>query len=358
MLRRGTIPFLIAVMCAVSLAATASARPPGMLLVPGGKFQMGDHHDGESDALPVHAAYVDSFYMDVYEVTNLQYRDFLDSAYSQGLIEIVEGVVYKAGSGEPYCNTYDYDSESRIHWDGNVFSVSPDREDHPVVEASWYGAAAYANWRSTLHGRQPCYDLSTWECDFDADGYRLPTEAEWEYAARGGEHDPYYRYPVGDAIDGSKANYLSSGDPYETGGSSYTTPVGYYDGNQTPTGGNMANGYGLYDVAGNVAEWCNDWYDWYAHCDPPPCVNPRGPESGLHRVWRGGSWESQPDFLRFADRAFHYPENRYGFTGVRLVLPTEDPPVPAVSTWGLAIMLLALLAVGSIVIIQRPRAAA
>jgi formylglycine-generating enzyme required for sulfatase activity len=165
---------------------------------------------------------------------------------------------------------------------------------HPMLLVSWYGAVGYANWRSAQHGRTPCYDLSTWECDFDANGYRLPTEAEWEYAARGGNHNPYRRYPWGDAIDGSMANYLGSGDPYEPAPHHPdTTPVGYYDGNQVPAGVDMVNGYGLYDVAGNVWEWCNDWYN-STYYSSSPYDNPTGPGSGMYCVTRGDGWYYDP----------------------------------------------------------------
>jgi formylglycine-generating enzyme required for sulfatase activity len=110
------------------------------------------------------------------------------------LINVSGGVVYKAGDSEPYCDTYIADTDSRIHWDGATFTVTLDKEDHPMVEVSWYGAVAYANWRSARKGRTPSYNLSTWECDFDANGYRLPTEAEWEYAARGGSWYPFMSY--------------------------------------------------------------------------------------------------------------------------------------------------------------------
>ena len=297
---------------------------PAMVLIPGGEFEMGDHHgEGSPDELPVHAVYVDSFYMEVYEVTNQQYADALNWADAQGLIEVDAGVVYATGGGDPYCDTYEADPESRIHWDGAVFTVTAEKEDHPMLELSWYGAVAYANWRSAQEGRDPSYDLSTWECDFEANGYRLPTEAEWEYAARGGEHDPYYRYPWGDAIDGSNANYYDSGDPYEgPWPGTRTTPVGYYDGTQTPAGVDMANGYGLYDVAGNAREWCNDWYDedYYASS---PYDNPRGPATGTFRVLRGGSWDLIAYFSRCATRFWTYPSLRYGHYGFRLALDIQ-----------------------------------
>jgi len=302
--------------------------PPGMVIIPAGEFEMGDHFGvGNSDELPLHDVFIDSFYMDIYEVTNEKYCEYLTSAYSQGLIEVISGIVYKKGDTEPYCDTYSYDDNSRIHWDGSAFSITTGKEDHPMLLVSWYGAAAYANWLSTEEGRTPSYDLDTWECTFGAGGYRLPTEAEWEYAARGGNHNPYYKYPWGDTIDGSKANYQNSNDTYE-GILPETTPVGYYDGNQTPSGVDMANGYGLYDMAGNIYEWCNDWYDgtYYQWCvDHGIYYNPKGPSSGISvfRVVRGGSWYNVVNYLRCAYRSSHfwyYPSSLYHYVGFRLAL--------------------------------------
>ncbi len=307
-------------------ADDGQGTPPAMVLIPGGEFEMGDHHDGMADALPVHAVYVDSFYMDIYEVTNEEYAEYLNSAFSQGLIEVRSGVACTAGGAQCYCDTTDSSSYSRITWDGSTFGVTADKDDHPMVVVSWYGAVAYANWRSAQHGLTPCYNLSTWECDFDANGYRLPTEAEWEYAARGGNHDPYRRYPWGDAVDGSMANYVESGDPYEAGPDPDTTPVGYYNGSQVPTGVDMVNGYGLYDVTGNVLEWCNDWHasDYYSSS---PYDNPTGPSSGTYRVLRGGSWYGDANYahyMRCAHRSSAYaPDYRAYYYGFRLALDAE-----------------------------------
>jgi len=291
--------------------------PPGKAHIPGGEFEMGDHFGiGNPDELPLHDVYIDSFYMDIYEVTNQKYCDYLNTAYPV-LIEVNGGVVYKKGDTEPYCDTYSYDIHSRIHWDSGTetFSVTQDKEDHPVVEVSWYGAVAYANWCSSQEGLTPCYDLDTWDCTFGAGGYRLPTEAEWEYAARGGNHNPYYKYPWGDSIDGSKANYKNSGDPYDNG----TTPVGYYDGNQIPSGSDMANGYGLYDMSGNVFDWCNDWYD-SNYYSSSPYSNPHGPLSGSYRVLRDFSWGTDQSYSRCANRYYTLIDNRGGYHGFRLVL--------------------------------------
>jgi formylglycine-generating enzyme required for sulfatase activity len=291
--------------------------------IPGGDFAMGCHAEtGETcqaDELDVHNVYVNSFYMDVCEVTNERYSAYLNSAYAQGLIEVSGGVVYKAADSVTYCMTSSADSDSRIHWDGNTFTITEGKEDHPMVEVDWYGAVAYCNWRSAQQGRTPCYALDTWECNFDVNGYRLPTEAEWEYAARGGKHDPYYKYPWGNEIDGSNANYWDSGDPFETGDYPWTTPVGYYDGSQRPVGVDMANGYGLFDMAGNVSEWCNDWYD-SDYYDNSPYNNPRGPASGTSRVLRGGSWGlPDVDYLRCADRVYDSPELPGSSRGFRAV---------------------------------------
>ncbi len=266
------------------------AQDTTMALIPAGEYQMGNHstnpiHDKLNEfALPVHTVSIDAFWMDIYELTNQKYCEYLNSAYGQGLIEVSDNVVYKAGDTEPYCDTYESSPNSRIHWDGNDFAVTQGKEDHPMVEVSWYGAVAFANWKSAEEGLSACYNLETWECDFDAEGFRLPTEAEWEKASRGGHHNPYYMYSWGsNTTNNNEGNFLGSGDPYEDDIPS-TTPVGYYA---------MANGYGLYDMAGNVWEWCNDWWD-YDYPSESPYDNPRGPEKGVIKVNKGGGYYSRP----------------------------------------------------------------
>jgi formylglycine-generating enzyme required for sulfatase activity len=298
-----------------------------MVLIPGGEFAMGCHAEtGEtcgSAELPVHDVYVDSIYMTVYEVTNEYYCAVLNLAYALRMIDDPDlhgGVVYKAGDNEVYCDTTASSSYSRITWNGSTFGVIAGKEDHPMVRVSWFGAAAYANLLSRQRGRTLCYDLDTWECDFGANGFRLPTEAEWEYAARGGQHDPYYAYPWGNGIDGSKANYQDSGDPYETGDYPWTTPVGYYDGGQTPSGADMANGYGLYDMAGNAWEWCHDWWilDYYSSS---PYDNPHGPVSGSYRALRGGAWNATDYYVRSANRSGWFePDLCLRYVGFRVVM--------------------------------------
>ena len=293
--------------------------------IPSGEFEMGDHHDSNLDA-PVHTVYIDSFYMGKYEISNQQYCEYLNSAISAGDIKIDGGIVYGVGDSAndyPYCDVHSYDPDSQIEYSDELFSVrvknGTDMSRHPVIQVSWYGAVAYCNWKSLQDGYEDCHDISTWECDFSKEGYRLPTEAEWEYAARGGENDPYYRYPWGDSIDGSKANYGSSGDIYETGDEPWTTPVGYYDGNQTPTGTDMSNGYGLYDMAGNVFDWCNDWYS-SVYYEQSPYDNPQGPVSGAYRILRGNGWSGNDIYCRVAYRYRHSSATRYNGIGFRICL--------------------------------------
>jgi formylglycine-generating enzyme required for sulfatase activity len=175
----------------------------GLALIPAGTFAMGDHfnyvdpsHPG-SDELPIHTVRLDSFYMAVNDTTNQQYAEFLNSAFGQGLIEVHDGNVYGKGGSTLYFTTRQADEFSPIAWDGSQFTILENRENHPVTSVRWEGAAAYTNWLSVKNGYQGCYDLTTWKCELSQSGYRLPTEAEWEYAARGGQVDPYYNFPWG-----------------------------------------------------------------------------------------------------------------------------------------------------------------
>jgi formylglycine-generating enzyme required for sulfatase activity len=285
--------------------------------IPAGEFSMGDHHgfvdpSHPSDELPLHTVSLSSFYIAVTETTNQQYLDFLNSSLTAGTIEVRSNIVYAKGGNDIYCYTTQFAFYYSIGYNGSLFSISDFRAKHPMVGVMWFGAAAYCNWASARISLQPCYNLTTWACDFTKNGYRLPTEAEWEFAGRGGHTNPYYNYPWGDDQDKTKANWPGSGDPYEgTGEASYpfTTPVGFYDGTlhqkadfnwpgsatlyQTSNG---ANSYGLYDMAGNVWELVNDWYE-SNYYSSSPTNNPTGPASGFimpdgkaYRGIRGGNW--------------------------------------------------------------------
>ena len=282
--------------------------------IPGGEYEMGDHFGfvdphHPSDELPVHLARVDSFNLAKTETTNQQYLAFLNAALLSGLIQVNNNKVHLAGDTVTLCYTHEYAAYYSISYDGTVFLLADFRANHPMVGVLWPGAAAFCNWLSDLNGIQECYDLTTWDCDFTKNGYRLPTEAEWEYAGRGGHLDPYLNYENGNTVIVSEANLPNSGDPYETGSYPLTTPVGFYDGSlklksdfnwpgsvssyQTTDG---ANGFGLYDMQGNVWELINDWYgqDYYSIS---PYDNPKGPDAGFimpdgkpYRGMRGGNW--------------------------------------------------------------------
>ena len=213
-----------------------------MRLVPAGEFTMGsENYDHEK---PIHTVYLDAFYMDIYEVTNALYK-----------------ACEEAGGCTPPQDTSRYDD--------------PKYENHPVVYVDWNQATAYCEWR----------------------GASLPTEAQWEKAARGTDGRTY---PWGEGIDCDKANYYScKGD---------TTPVGNYESGKSP--------YGIYDMAGNVWEWVNDWYD-SEYYKSSPSANPLGPDSGQYRVLRGGSWGSADYDIPSADRFYYSPVNIRSFVGFR-----------------------------------------
>ena len=313
---------------------TGKGPSAGMVLIPAGEFKMGDWwSEGQTDEEEAHTVYLSRYYIDKYEVTNEQYATALNWAYAQGgLITVTTGVVYQHGSGynSPYCDTNSADADSRIHWDGGTFSVTLGKEDHPVLEVSWYGSVAFCNWRRAMEGKPLCYDLSTWTCNFDVAGYRLPTEAEWEKAAgwdpvqqrlfRFGEHTDGCGY---DCLDGQRANYWSSGDPYEPGAFPWPTPVGYYDG--TNHGGYQTeiarSYYGCYDMSGNAWEWCNDRYS-SSYYSSSPGSNPTGATTGSSYVLRGGGWNKFPNLSRTALRDSHSPGGREFYNGFRCAAGT------------------------------------
>lgn len=297
----------------------AGIRPPRLLSLASGEYAMGDHQglgglEHGNDEIPIHTVRVNAIHAGATEVTCRDYVGFLNAALAAGLVEVRDGRVYQAGSETILTETRQAVPHSPFLWDGARFTVAAGRLNHPATHIRWHGAAFFANWISERNGWQGCYDTSTWAIDYTRPCFRLPTEAEWEYAARGGQYSPYLTYPTGDTVDFSKTNLPGSGDPFESGDYPWTTPVAFFNGTEQqqadfawPSAGasfateNSANAFGLYDVAGNVWEWCNDWYgrDYYA---VSPKYNPTGPTEGSpmpdgkpYRVLRGGSWYNGPD---------------------------------------------------------------
>lgn len=229
-----------------------------MGVIRGGRFTRGSNHGGR-DEMPLNEISLPGFAIDIHPVTNEQFVRFLE-----------------AMGGEKDANNNDIIRlrDSRIKRSGGKLSIESGYAKHPVVGVAWYGAVAYAKWV----------------------GKRLPTEAEWEIAACGGLDDCVY--PTGSNIERSQANFFSSD----------TTAVMSYP----------ANGYGLYDIAGNVYEWCQDWYDYhYYDISLQEPENPKGPLQGVYRVLRGGCWKSLKEDMRCAHRHRNNPGTMNGTYGFR-----------------------------------------
>ncbi|MCX6927573.1 MAG: DUF1566 domain-containing protein, partial [Verrucomicrobia bacterium] len=354
-------------------APSTNTLTPQFVKIPAGQYQMGDHFGfvdpaHPSDEVPLHNVYVDSFYMETTLLTCFEYVQFLNSALSQGLVEVRSNYVYGVGGTNIYCDTYSSDTNSRVQWTGATFTIRDNRELHPITGVRWFGAIAYCNWASTRDGFAACYNLATGDCSQTNNGYRLPTEAEWEYAARGGLYNPYGMFPWGSDTnaDGTLANWAGKNHPFASGPTPWTTPVGFYNGslqyktnynwsgtNDTYQTRNNANGFGLYDMSGNVWEWVNDWYtsDYYTNCVLNNIVtNPPGPLAGSlmpdgkpYRGLRGGNWfngEDQYGHGRVSNRDPSYyrgpgdpngPWFHVGFSVMRRGYVTTNLP-PVIST--------------------------
>lgn len=239
---------------------------------------MGDNfNEGDGDEVPVHRVYLDAYYIGKNKITNRQFQKFVaDKGY--------EYTKYWQAGGFA-----EYGKEPRFWRDMRFYGGGlPGNEDFPVVGVSWFEAQAFCSWLSLKTGQV----------------YRLPTEAEWERAARGLEQR---RYAWGDALDGSLANYENSGDSFEPG----LTPADFFPGNVTPEG--------VSGMIGNIWEWCQDWYGGSAYYTASEKNNPQGPDEGTSRIIRGGGWVDSAYYQRAANRNSSFPENRNPIQGFRCV---------------------------------------
>ena len=290
-------------------APTTPPDPAGMVLIPAGPFVMGDTFaEGYANELPTHTNQISAFYMDQHEVTKALWDTVYQWAMTHGY-------------------SFDNDAQGKA-------------ANQPAHSMNWYDAAKWCNARSEREGRTPAYYADaariivyrTGQASLQNDwvkwntGYRLPTEAEWEKAARGGTTGARFPWAHTNVITHSQANYNSSTTyaydvsptrgyhpTFATGTVPYTSPVGYF----------ASNGYGLNDMAGNVFEWCWDWFGSYS---ASPASNPRGPVSGSGRVTRGGSWNARSNGCRVANRNnYVLPEIMGNHIGLRTVLPLDQP---------------------------------
>lgn len=261
----------------ISLYAKWKDVFPEMAVVPGGSFRMGSDDTRDLDARPVHTVTISGFSMAKYQITQGQY--------------------YAVTGYNP-----------------SDFIYGPKAPDRPVENLSWYDAVEFCNKLSELEGLTPVYTISnripasgypitdaTVTPNWGNNGYRLPTEAEWEYAAKGGNGmEPYFTFSGSD--DADEVAWFNDAPFSEIS----THPVG----TKAP------NALGIYDLSGNVWEWC---WDWFGDYPDTPETNPRGPSSGTSRIMRGGSWSLSRDVIRTTYRNFYIPALTYNFIGIRLV---------------------------------------
>lgn len=272
----------------------ATAIPSGMVRIPTGTYEIGDSFEEFQDA-PVTSITLSDYFVSKNDTTKAQWDGVRVWASNYGYTDLSEG-------GATAIN-------------------------HPVHTVSWYDVIKWCNAASEKDGLTPCYSVGghifrtgvsdSVVCNWSANGYRLPTEAEWEVAARGGLVRK--RFPFGDTISHSQANYRASSDfsydlsgvvndyhpSYAVGDGAYTNPVGVF----------AANGFGLYDVAGNVTQWCWDWYG----LPYVSTVNPKGVTSGTIRVLRGGFWKESALLARTAYRNWETPYTANYAIGFRTV---------------------------------------
>jgi formylglycine-generating enzyme required for sulfatase activity len=285
-----------------------------LVLVPAGSFIMGSATDepgynGDEGQHPV--TLTNDFRMYSTEVTNREYADLAQWALDNGFCTVVGTRLYDNLDGSTLeLLDMDEDEDCEISFDGTRFVVDAGRGNHPVLEANWHGAASFCDWLSLKEGLPRAYDHTdpnSWTCNdgapYSARGYRLPTEAEWEYACRAGS-----------------ATAFAGGDITELGcgNEPALASLGWYCGNAGgwthPVAELTPNAFGIYDLHGNVWEWCNDWYHSTYEDEE---IDPVGPPPGWYKVLRGGGWSDVARRCRSASRRNPSPHKgvngRHGF---------------------------------------------
>lgn len=296
----------------------AESATPELTLVPAGTFMMGDDADGWAWTSPEHqVTLTHDFYLGTYEITNDQYRAALQWAFDEGLVTIYYNSPYAHGvwlmdMTAPGCE---------IHYGGGSFYLDTvydgtyqgqSSASHPAKCLTWYGAASYCDWLSMMEGLPPFYNgnwsQTTGHNPYTSQSYRLPTEAEWEYAA---QYNDDRSYPWGEATNNcSLANWQVTGPLLCVG---WTAPVGSF-----PAG---ASQLGLMDMTGNIFEWVGDWFEYYSSA---PQTDPLGPATGSYRLERSSAWNTWWYQSGCKDRGGTWPENGGIDDGLR-VCRTANP---------------------------------
>lgn len=283
--------------------------PAGFVLISAGTFTMGSPA-GElgrnEDEIPHKVTFTNDFYLSATEVTNQQYADLAQWAFNNGYCAATSLSLQDNldGSSKELLDLDGYGSE--ISFSEGTFTVDAGKEDDPAKCISWYGAVAYCDWLSLKEGISRAYNHDTWYCNgqdpYSAEGYRLPTEAEWEYACRAGSQTAFANGEITDT--GCEDDVLNE--------------IGWYCGNTPdrahPVKQLIANEWDLYDMHGNIEEWCNDWYGSYNGDE----TNAVGPNTGTDRVVRGGNWDFIARACRSAFRAHHDPKSGDSLSGFRV----------------------------------------
>ena len=360
------------------VVVTADFMPKvAMLPVPGGTFPMGPTDAGDdldyafANEFPRHDVTLTEYEIGKYEVTNEEYLIFLNFMKHPARAQLrrVGGGLWGGeneniyfGDNLTHAYVYRY-GEVSIGYDHDLDVAVPlikqglpegtsySTYNHPVTESTWFGSAIYCNWLSERYGYEPVYNLDTWEADFSKNGFRLPTEAEWECAAAwdGSKHWIYgftsdtltgrdrANYYMGLIFqpppDQGNLNFVNPQGLVQDSQTTYSSPVGWFNGinispNQNVQTIDSKSPIGAYDMSGNLSEWCHDWYSptYYAES---PSVDPTGPETGEKRVLRGGAWARLLAAARnrTAFRFSFDPTDSDGIVGFRVVRrPGTTPP--------------------------------